>query len=281
MRTSELEARGLDLSHRKWPIIEIFGPTIQGEGAMAGKPTMFVRFGGCGYRCSWCDTMYAVDPQQVKENRTMMSAGDIIDRLIGRNSVRWVTFSGGDPCLQPHLEPLIIGLRSGLSQKLIAVETQGEFFPEWLKMVDQITFSPKPPSSGMDDRLNIRELSAWMSHHEKFRPYQNQCLKFVIQTQDDLDWVYTKFLQESVFDTIPVYLQPCSPPQVTSNMHVAEQSAMDVVDRLALLTEWVLERHKERAERWGYDTRYLNRKAGLHIGVQLHRLMFPYNEKGV
>jgi 7-carboxy-7-deazaguanine synthase len=32
---------------RTFPVIEIFGPTIQGEGALAGLPTMFVRFGGC------------------------------------------------------------------------------------------------------------------------------------------------------------------------------------------------------------------------------------------
>ena len=37
-------------------ISEIFGPTIQGEGALIGKPTVFVRTGGCDYRCSWCDT---------------------------------------------------------------------------------------------------------------------------------------------------------------------------------------------------------------------------------
>jgi 7-carboxy-7-deazaguanine synthase len=40
-------------------ISEIFGPTIQGEGALVGKPTVFVRTGGCDYRCDWCDTVYA------------------------------------------------------------------------------------------------------------------------------------------------------------------------------------------------------------------------------
>ena len=29
-------------------------------------PTHFVRLGGCDYRCSWCDTMYAVDPATVR-----------------------------------------------------------------------------------------------------------------------------------------------------------------------------------------------------------------------
>ena len=35
-------------------ISEIFGPTIQGEGALAGRLTVFVRTGGCDFRCDWC-----------------------------------------------------------------------------------------------------------------------------------------------------------------------------------------------------------------------------------
>ena len=35
-------------------ISEIFGPTIQGEGALIGRPTVFVRTGGCDFRCNWC-----------------------------------------------------------------------------------------------------------------------------------------------------------------------------------------------------------------------------------
>ncbi len=34
-------------------IAEVFGPTIQGEGALIGEPTVFVRTGGCDYRCAW------------------------------------------------------------------------------------------------------------------------------------------------------------------------------------------------------------------------------------
>lgn len=32
-------------------VSEVFGPTVQGEGAVIGKPTVFVRTGGCDYRC--------------------------------------------------------------------------------------------------------------------------------------------------------------------------------------------------------------------------------------
>jgi organic radical activating enzyme len=44
-------------------ISKIFGPTIQGEGPLIGRPIVFVRTGGCDYRCSWCDTLYAVLPE--------------------------------------------------------------------------------------------------------------------------------------------------------------------------------------------------------------------------
>lgn len=38
------------------PVLEIFGPTIQGEGMVIGQKTMFVRTAGCDYSCSWCDS---------------------------------------------------------------------------------------------------------------------------------------------------------------------------------------------------------------------------------
>ena len=52
-------------------ISEIYGPVIQGEGAVIGKPTVFVRTGGCDYRCSWCDSPYAVLPEFRGEWRKM------------------------------------------------------------------------------------------------------------------------------------------------------------------------------------------------------------------
>lgn len=45
----------------KIPFLEVFGPTIQGEGMVIGKKTMFVRTYGCDYGCVWCDTAYTWD----------------------------------------------------------------------------------------------------------------------------------------------------------------------------------------------------------------------------
>ena len=41
----------------KIPFLEVFGPTIQGEGMVIGKKTMFVRTYGCDYGCVWCDQL--------------------------------------------------------------------------------------------------------------------------------------------------------------------------------------------------------------------------------
>src|SRR3954449_11904275 len=88
---------------RTFPVIEIFGPTIQGEGAEAGLPTHFVRLGGCDYRCAWCDTMYAVDPRTVRARSESLPATEIVGRLheLGGHP-EWVTLSGGNPALH-HL----------------------------------------------------------------------------------------------------------------------------------------------------------------------------------
>lgn len=40
----------------KIPVLEIFGPTIQGEGAVIGRKTMFIRTAGCDFNCAWCDS---------------------------------------------------------------------------------------------------------------------------------------------------------------------------------------------------------------------------------
>src|SRR5260221_7769924 len=87
-------------------ISEIFGPTVQGEGPLIGRPTVFVRTGGCDFRCSWCDTLYAVLPEH-RSGWTPMSAGDILAKVVtlSGGAPLTVSLSGGNPALQP-LAPL-------------------------------------------------------------------------------------------------------------------------------------------------------------------------------
>jgi 7-carboxy-7-deazaguanine synthase len=128
-------------------ISETFGPTIQGEGALIGMPTLFLRLGGCDYRCSWCDTPHAV----LSEHRStwiptaVHTALDALAQL--HEPPYWVTISGGNPALHDLGELLAQGQARGYS---FAVETQGSIHKDWMSVVDHLVLSPKPPSSGMD-----------------------------------------------------------------------------------------------------------------------------------
>jgi 7-carboxy-7-deazaguanine synthase len=128
-------------------VSEIFGPTVQGEGFLIGRPTVFVRTGGCDFRCAWCDTLYAVLPEYRGEWRPMSPEAIMAEvmRLSGGKPLL-VTLSGGNPALQP-LAPLIeLGHEAGYR---FAMETQGSVAQSWFADLDWLVLSPKPPSSHM------------------------------------------------------------------------------------------------------------------------------------
>lgn len=130
------------------PVLEIFGPTVQGEGMVIGQKTMFVRTAGCDYRCSWCDSAFTWDGS-AKDQILRMTSEQIWEELrqIGGNRFAHVTLSGGNPALLPQLGALVTQLKAeGIR---MAVETQGSRWQDWLAEVEEVTLSPKPPSSGM------------------------------------------------------------------------------------------------------------------------------------
>jgi len=54
------------VDHHSRRIAETFY-SIQGEGATAGLPAIFVRLQGCTVGCTWCDTKYSWDPTAGRE----------------------------------------------------------------------------------------------------------------------------------------------------------------------------------------------------------------------
>jgi 7-carboxy-7-deazaguanine synthase len=173
--------------HDRFPVIEIFGPTIQGEGADAGRPAHFVRFGGCDFRCSWCDSMYAVEPAQVR-TAERLDVDDVLSTLgalpTGPNLV---VLTGGNPALH-ELGSLVDALH--VAGYEVAVETQGSVWRDWLGLVDFVVVSPKPPSSGMTRNTeDVNEFLARAAAASK----PNVTLKVVIFDANDLEWAVAQF----------------------------------------------------------------------------------------
>lgn len=234
-------------------ICEIFGPTIQGEGAGIGRPTIFVRTGGCDYRCRWCDTLYAVERRYLKD-WTEMSAEEILAKvhaLSGEHPLM-VSLSGGNPALQPLGGLLALGKSSGYS---FALETQGSVAQQWFAELDVLTLSPKPPSSGMPTDLQKLQdcVAAGAGGAAIF-------LKFVIF--DEADYLYARKVARG-FPHLPVYLQPCNftPPDSGGELPADEKT---VNSRMLWLVERVL------ADAW----------FAAHVLPQLHVLLWG-NRRGV
>ncbi len=234
-------------------ISEMFGPTIQGEGALIGKPTVFVRTGGCDYRCSWCDTLYAVLPEYKSDWHPMTAEAIFaqVQQLSGYQPIL-VTLSGGNPAIQPLGDLIELGHAAGYT---FAIETQGSVAQSWFARLDYLTLSPKPPSSGQVTRWE--RLDRCISYGQSERQTQI-CLKIVVF--DEEDYAYARYVA-SRYPDLPVYLQAGNhtPP------HLAQE--IDIPGILSRM-DWLIQR--VIADQWYSVT----------ILPQLHSLLWG-NKRGV
>lgn len=196
------------------PVSEIFGPTIQGEGALAGYKTMFIRLMGCDYQCSWCDTKFTWHKDHLGTFERL-TAGQILDQLEqltgGKYSVHdhqrlWVTISGGNPALH-DLTYLVRALKD--ARYRVAVETQGSVVKDWMSFVDCLTLSPKPPSSGMLTQSTVlRECIKQGTHWGFPGEPPRSVVKVVVFDEEDYQYAKAIYrLTRDVDSDVPFYLQ--------------------------------------------------------------------------
>ena len=170
-------------------ITEIF-KSIQGEGTRAGLPCIFVRLTGCNLRCMWCDTTYAF------YGGKQMSIEQVLDRVQelsgaaeeGAPKVPLVEITGGEPLLQPDVNPLAEKLVG--AGYTVMVETSGERFigklpREVIKILDV-----KCPDSGAAETFDRTNLEVVDRKDE---------IKFVIATRRDYEFA-REFTREHRLD---------------------------------------------------------------------------------
>lgn len=181
--------------------MEIFGPTIQGEGMVIGQKTMFVRTAGCDYSCSWCDSAFTWDGTGKNDIR-MMEAEEIWQELkqIGGENFSFVTISGGNPALLKNLDSLIDILKN--HHVKIGLETQGSKWQDWFYEIDELTISPKPPSSTMQTDFQVLDLI--IDNLKENNQSGNVSLKVVVF--DDADYQYAKNIHLRYPD-VPFFVQ--------------------------------------------------------------------------
>jgi 7-carboxy-7-deazaguanine synthase len=167
-------------------IAELFY-SIQGEGKLAGVPSVFVRTSGCNLRCVWCDTPYASWSPEGGE----MSVDDIVSKVNTFPS-KHIVLTGGEPMMFKELPAL--AQRLGAAGHHVTVETAGTL---WMEMpMNLASISPKLSNSVPTHREGGR----FAALHERERIkldvlkifatsplIKDRQWKFVIAKPDDLE----------------------------------------------------------------------------------------------
>lgn len=175
--------------------------SVQGEGSLAGVPSVFIRTSGCNLRCSWCDTPYTSwNPEGVE-----LAVDTILVEVAKYPAARHVVVTGGEPLIAPGVVDLSVRLRErGMH---ITFETAGTVFQP--VACDLMSISPKLSNSAPEGqfrsqherlRLNIPVLRQLMA----ISTYQ---LKFVMAQESDLAEV-DALVQELSAPAVSVMLMP-------------------------------------------------------------------------
>ena len=134
---------------KKYAVKEIFY-TLQGEGAHAGRPAVFLRFSGCNLWsgreedrhkaiCKFCDTdFWGTDGQNGGKYLLQELAEKVNEQWPENAGHKYVVCTGGEPLLQLD-SGLVLALKAKGFE--VAIETNGTI--EVPKEVDWICMSPK------------------------------------------------------------------------------------------------------------------------------------------
>ena len=184
-------------------ISEIFY-SVQGEGTLAGVPSVFVRTSGCNLRCVWCDTPYT----SWSPEGEFIAVADIAAR-VREFRARHVVITGGEPMMFAETVELAALFRAaGLH---ITIETAGTLWQDL--ECDLMSISPKLANSTPFEREGGR----WAAQHDRLR-YQPDILrrlmdgydyqlKFVVASEADLPEL-ERMCEETRADRARVILMP-------------------------------------------------------------------------
>ena len=209
------------------PLVEIFGPTIQGEGKRAGYPSYFIRFGGCNLRCpgfgctyrtpegdvkTGCDTYYAVDPMFKKNWRIITDYYEIIEELhklgFDENAINKpdIVITGGEPTIywkNEEFQKLLIYLVSrGIK---VTIETNASIDIDFTKPHQKeimFSMSVKLSNSGESayKRININNINNILENSK------DSYFKFVVDNETDMNEILDLLKQIPYY--ADVYLMP-------------------------------------------------------------------------
>jgi len=213
-------------------LVEVFS-SVQGEGTHVGESTLFVRFGICDLRCRWCDspgTWRASDSCDIETDRgagpgrrvsnpvplaDVAAAAEALDFA----AHRWVSFTGGEPLLQPDAVEALARMLRGRGPG-IYLETHGLLVDALERVLEGMDLVSMDWKLGSDvRRATDPEDSSGADFHEAHAAFLKvaraapEVLVKVVVTpatrDDELDAMAARVA--AVDPAIPVVIQPVTP----------------------------------------------------------------------
>jgi 7-carboxy-7-deazaguanine synthase len=168
------------------PINELFY-SLQGEGKLAGMPTVFIRTSGCNLRCWFCDSYHT----SWEPTHAWMDLDAIVEE-VGEYDAAHVVLTGGEPMM--HEASVELLNRLGDAGYHTTVETNGTIYRD--AHIDLASISPKLASSTPTPERDPQGDGEWADRHEDRRidmdaltrlvdTYGSQ-LKFVVTSPEDM-----------------------------------------------------------------------------------------------
>lgn len=172
---------------RTLPINELFY-SLQGEGTLAGTPSVFIRTSGCNLRCWFCDSYHT----SWEPTGAWLSIDDLLEEVLSYEAADHVVLTGGEPLI--HDESVTLLEELAAHGYHTTVETNGTIYRE--APIDLASISPKLANSTPTQELDPKGDGDWADRHERQRidieslarlvdTYESQ-LKFVVTGREDL-----------------------------------------------------------------------------------------------
>jgi 7-carboxy-7-deazaguanine synthase len=168
------------------PINELF-ESLQGEGRLAGVPSVFVRTSGCNLRCWFCDSYHT----SWEPTHAAMRVEEIVAEVESYDADH-VVLTGGEPLIHDPVVDLLAALDDRGYHT--TVETNGTVFRE--APIDLASVSPKLASSTPTPDRDPKGDGEWAERHDARRidrgalaalveAYDTQ-LKFVVSDREEM-----------------------------------------------------------------------------------------------
>jgi 7-carboxy-7-deazaguanine synthase len=187
--------------------------SIQGEGKLAGVPSIFVRASGCNLRCTWCDTPYASwnpEGEDVPIERIL--------EQVAEHPSRYVVLTGGEPMIMPDIVALCAALKERGYH--ITMETAATVFAP--ARIDLASLSPKLSNSTPHDREDGRFAIAHEAHRINIPTIQRLIdlspafqLKFVVSAATDMEEIHALLKNLRGWSPADILLMPEGTDQST------------------------------------------------------------------